>query len=406
MMHYDLIVIGMGLSGLMAAKTSAEAGKKVLIIGKGMGGLVLFSNSIDVLGKIPETMKMRDGLSRWINDHPEHPYGKLGLEKIEEALSAFNTLFPPPYTFQSRNNANSFIPTGAGTFRPTYLIPSTMMKGTTLKEKKTLIIGFKGYKDFYAHRLADLFKCRGIALSMPEDSVTEMTATALARWMGQSSFRDFIAAEIKKQVRDEELIGFPAVLGVHDPMGVRKDLEKRIGASLFEMPVLPPSIPGMRIFSRFKEQLIQRRITFLQGYSVSKAIVKGERCEGIEIFHPPVTTSYTANHYILATGRFMGGGLNADRNRISEPLFHLPVFQPGSQEEWFEKSFFDTHPIHQSGILTDFSLRPIDENEKPILENVRVAGTILSHQNWIVEKSREGIEIATGYWAAREAMKQ
>jgi thioredoxin reductase len=40
-MHYDLIVIGSGLSGLMAAKTAAEAGQKVLIIGKGMGSLSL-----------------------------------------------------------------------------------------------------------------------------------------------------------------------------------------------------------------------------------------------------------------------------------------------------------------------------------------------------------------------------
>jgi amidophosphoribosyltransferase len=31
-MHYDLIVIGMGLSGLMAAKTAAEKGKRILIV--------------------------------------------------------------------------------------------------------------------------------------------------------------------------------------------------------------------------------------------------------------------------------------------------------------------------------------------------------------------------------------
>jgi flavin-dependent dehydrogenase len=42
-MHYDLIVIGMGLSGLMAAKTAAESGQRVLIVGKGMGSLSLFS---------------------------------------------------------------------------------------------------------------------------------------------------------------------------------------------------------------------------------------------------------------------------------------------------------------------------------------------------------------------------
>jgi glycerol-3-phosphate dehydrogenase subunit B len=405
-MHYDIIIIGMGLSGLMAAKTAAEANKKVLIIGKGMGGLTLFSNTIDVLGKLPETMKMRDGLCQWINDHPEHPYAMVGLEKIEEALSSFNSLFPPPYTYQPRNETNSLILTGAGTFRPTYLIPSTMMKGIAVKEKKTLIVGFKGYKDFYVHRLTNLFKCRGITLSLPEDCQTEITATAIARWIGQPSFRESIVTEIKKDLRDEELIGFPAVLGVNDPMTVRKDLEKKTGVSLFEIPVLPPSIPGLRIFNRFKERLIQKGVAFLSGYSVSKVIVKGKRCEGIEIVHPPVTNSYTAGHYVLATGRFMGGGLMADREKISESVFNLPVSQPGSQEKWFKTSFFDEHPIHGMGILTDSSLRPIDEAGKPILENVRVAGTILAKHHYLDEKSREGIEIATGYWAAKNAMGQ
>ena len=403
-MHYDLIIIGMGLSGLMAAKTAAEADRKVLIIGEGMGCLTLFSNTIDVLGKVPETTRLRDGLSQWVYDHPEHPYGKVGLEKIEEALSSFNTFFRPPYTFQSRNEANSLIPTGAGTFRPTYLIPSTMMKGATFKERKTLIIGFNGYKDFYAHHFADRFNCRGVTLSLPEGSQTEITATALARWMEQPSFRELIGTEVKKQIRDEELIGFPAVLGVNDPMGVRKDLEKKTGVSVFEIPVLPPSIPGMRIFNRFKERLIQRGVTFLMGYSVSKATFKDKRCEGIEILHPPVTTSYSADHYVLATGRFMGGGLKADREKISESVFNLPVSQPGSQEEWFGKSFFDEHPIHRSGIFTDSSLRPIAETGEPILENVRVAGTILSGHDCMDEKSREGIEIATGYWAAKWAV--
>jgi glycerol-3-phosphate dehydrogenase subunit B len=57
------------------------------------------------------------------------------------------------------------------------------------------------------------------------------------------------------------------------------------------------------------------------------------------------------------------------------------------------------------GILTDSSLRPIDERGEPILENVRVTGTILSGHHSIDEKSREGIEIATGYWAAKRAME-
>ena len=53
MKRFDLIVIGTGLAGLTAARTAVEMGAKVLIVGRGMGALTLFGNTIDVLGEIP-----------------------------------------------------------------------------------------------------------------------------------------------------------------------------------------------------------------------------------------------------------------------------------------------------------------------------------------------------------------
>jgi glycerol-3-phosphate dehydrogenase subunit B len=407
-MHYDLIIIGMGLSGLMAAKTAAEAGQKVLIIGKGMGSLALFANTIDLLGNLPKSINMKDSLSQWIKDHSEHPYSKVGLEKIEEALSSFLSLFPPPYSFQTIVNMNCLLPTGAGTLRPTYLIPKTMVEGARVEEGNTLIVGFKGFKDFYAHYVADQLKCRGINLQLPEPFHHEPTAAALARLMEKKSFREEVGREIKKQLNGESKVGFPAVFGIHDPVQVKDNLEEIIGAKVFEIPILPPSIPGMRIFNRFKEWLIQNGVAFLQGYSVSKAKLCGKRCEGIEVPHPPVITSYSADRYILTTGRFIGGGLKANDKKIFEPIFNLPIYQPKSREDWFEKRFFTDllHPIHQAGILTDSLFRPVDEREEPILENVWMAGSILSHHNCMDEKSREGIEIATGYMAAKQALEK
>jgi glycerol-3-phosphate dehydrogenase subunit B len=405
-MHYNLIVIGMGLSGLMAAKTAVEAGQKVLIVGKGMGSLCLFSNTIDVLGQFPKTIKMRDSLSQWIKNHPRHPYSKVDLEKIEEALSSFLSLFPPPYSFQTINHMTCLLPTGAGTLRPTYLIPTTMVGGTLIGEGQPLIVGFKGFKDFYAPYVADQLKCRGTTLSLPDGFHDEMTATALARLMEIKSFRENIGKEAKKQLHDEIQVGFPALLGLHHPVAVKENLEEIIGVQVFEIPILPPSIPGIRIYNRFKEWLVQKGVTFLPGYSVSKATTKGNRCEGIEILHAPVITSYSADRYILATGRFIGGGLKADMERVFEPIFHLPVHQPKSRKAWFEKKFFagPSHPIHQAGILTDLSFRPVNERGDLVLENVWVSGTILADHHCIEEKSREGIEIVTGYMAAKQAL--
>ena len=411
-MHFDLIVIGMGLSGLMAAKTAAEADQKVLIVGKGMGSLCLFSNTIDVLGLSPlagpKAMKMGDALSRWIKDHLEHPYSKVGLERMEEALSSFLSLFPPPYSFHTMDRTNCLLPTGAGTLRPTYLIPTTMIEATSLTEGHTLIAGFEGFKDFYPHFVADQLKCRGINLQLPDPFYQERTAPALARLLEEKSFRENIGREIRKQLQGETRVGFPALLGMGDPIQVKEDLEEVTGTKVFEIPILPPSIPGKRIFDRFKKWLIEKGVTFLLGHPVSKATVTGKRCQGIEVHHSPVITFYSADRFILATGRFMGGGLRADAERIFEPTFNLPIHQPPSQEGWFGDLFFSDlpHPIHEAGVLANASLQPIDERGNVILENVWVAGSLLAHHQCIVEKSREGIEIGTGYMAAKCAMEK
>lgn len=406
-MHYDLIVIGMGLSGLMAAKTAAEAGQKILIVGKGMGSLCLFSNTIDLFGQLPDGIEMKEGLSRWIGERPNHPYSKMGVERIEEALSSFTSLFPPPYSFQAMDHTNCFVPTGAGTLRPTYLIPATMVEGVSFAKENTLIVGFKGFKDFYAHYVAGQLKCRGVSLQLPDDSHREMNATALARLMERESFREKIGREIKKQLHGGTHIGFPALLGIHEPIRVKEELEKIIGAKVFEIPILPPSIPGKRIFDRFKEWFIQKGVTFLLGTSVSNVIRKGRRCDGIEVLHPPVVDFYSADRYILATGRFIGGGLKASSEKIFEPIFNLAVFQPQFREVWFNNSFFSDlpHPIYGAGVLTDSAFRAVDEKGDQILENVWVAGSILAHHHAIDEKSKEGIEIGTGYAAARNAFQ-
>jgi glycerol-3-phosphate dehydrogenase subunit B len=404
-MHYDLIIIGMGFSGLMAAKTAAEMGKKTLIIGKGTGSLCLFSNTIDVLGNLSQGTKMGNGLPQWIKEHPEHPYSKLDWEKIEQALSSFRSIFRSQYTFQLIDHENCMIPTGAGTYRLTYLIPSTMIAGAFPKNEKVLIIGFKGFKDFYADYMADQLKCRRIVIPLSEFPGQEMSGAAIARLMERESFREVLGREVKKQMAGESRIGFPALLGIRDPWRVKKGLEEIIGVEVFEIPILPPSIPGMRIFRHFKEWLIQRGVTLLLGHSVARTILHGKRCEAIEVSHPPLSQSYSADRFILATGRFIGGGLKADEEKIFEPLFNLPVLQPGSRDNWFMNSFFNRHPIHQAGILTDPSFRPIDQRGEQLLDNVWIAGSILASHDCIQEKSREGIEIATGYWAAKYALQ-
>ncbi|MEK7827112.1 MAG: FAD-binding protein, partial [Thermodesulfobacteriota bacterium] len=101
MKRFDLIVIGTGLAGLTAARTAIGMGAKVLIVGRGMGALTLFGNTVDLLGEIPPETEMAEGMTHWIAAHPEHPYARTGWEGVESAITAFQGLFPPPYHFSA-----------------------------------------------------------------------------------------------------------------------------------------------------------------------------------------------------------------------------------------------------------------------------------------------------------------
>ncbi len=406
MKRWDLIVIGTGLAGLTAARTAVEMGAKVLVIGRGMGSLALFGNSIDVLGSIPPGADMETGMAGWIAAHPDHPYARTGWPGISESLGAFRELFPPPYTFDSAGGGNSIVPTGAGTMRPTYLLPITMTAGAGMSATDMLIIGLRGFKDFQGDTVSLHLQCRGVNLSLPRYGLEGLSALGLARLMDEEPFREGLGEAIRRQMAGERRIGLPAVLGLKAPADALKTLETITRAKVFEIPMLPPSIPGTRIFHRFRECLIEKGATFLLGNPVIGSDVKGSLCEGITLQNPPLLTIYRAERYILATGRFLGGGLQADTERISEPLFRLPVSQPESRGKWFRERFFqpEAHPIHRAGIVTDPELRPIDAGGRVLLKNVRVAGSILAHHQTIEEHSHEGIDIATGYLAARRAL--
>ncbi len=406
MNRFDLIVIGCGLAGLMAARTAVEMGAKVLIAGRGLGALTLFGNTIDVLGRVPVGEDIAAGVSRFITARPEHPYARTGWEGIDRALRSFQELFLPPYNFTGKERENSLLPTGAGTLRPTYLIPVTMAAGAGMIPETTLVAGFRGFKDFQADTVSLHLHCRGVVMPFPRYRMGGMSTAAVARLLEDRAFAERLGEAIYLRMAGEQCVGLPAVLGLREPAAVMKTLESATGARVFEISMLPPSIPGMRIFNRFREYLLQRGATFLLGEPAAGVIVKDGRCAGIVVPHAPLAAEYYAERFILATGRFMGGGLWAEIDRIVEPLFHIPVSQPSRRGEWFQGRFFDpeSHPVHQAGIETDANLRPLSEKGAVFLENLWAAGSILAHHQAIEEKSREGIDIATGFMAARRAL--
>ena len=57
--------------------------------------------------------------------------------------------------------------------------------------------------------------------------------------------REKLARVIKPLVKESKVIGLPAILGLYRTQEVIAHLEELIGVPVFEIPTIPPSVPGI-----------------------------------------------------------------------------------------------------------------------------------------------------------------
>jgi glycerol-3-phosphate dehydrogenase subunit B len=292
-----------------------------------------------------------------------------------------------------------------------------MRAGADILSEPTLLVGFREFGNFYAAYAARSFRrldprngglpIRGEAIALSDISDKKaFTPAALAMQLEEEGFRKKLAEKTRDLRKGENRVGFPAVLGLKNAEKVKADLEERIGAKVFELPILPPSIPGMRLFEGFKDYLRAKGVRMILGFEVVSAIQKNGRCQGVVLKTPVGEKVHEAESFVLTTGGFFGGGLRAQGDRIVEPLFPLPVAQPGAKEDWFQYEFLGRkgHPINKSGVRTNARLNPLNESGKVPLENLFAAGRILGHHDAMREKSLGGVDIATGYKAVQNLL--
>ena len=107
----DVLVIGIGISGLTAALRCQEAGLKVTLLAKGVGSTHLAPGTIDVVGYDPELVESpSEALPRLIDRNPEHPYASIGAQAVSRSLEWFAARFDG-YGYTGSVDAN---PVGAG----------------------------------------------------------------------------------------------------------------------------------------------------------------------------------------------------------------------------------------------------------------------------------------------------
>jgi glycerol-3-phosphate dehydrogenase subunit B len=404
--HHDVVVIGTGLAGLTAALRLAEDGARVLVLAKGVGATHLSAGTIDVLGYMPERVERPgEALARLAAERPEHPYALLGADAVAAAVDWFKARVAggslAPYAYQGGLEENLLLPTAIGVPRPSAVVPETMAGGDLRRDAPVFVVGFRGYKDFHPALLADTLRRNGTAarsaeLDLVPEGRADVNSLGYARAFDDPAFRAEVTAQLVGRLRADERVAFPAVLGIADPHGAWAELEQRLARPVFEIPTLPPSVPGMRVFAILREAL--RRAG---GRVILNSVVTGAEREGGRVGAVRVRVGLREERrgcdwVVLATGGFASGGLELDsRWTARETALGLPVAGvPAPGDERFSPGYFDDHPIARAGVAVDAELRPAG------YENVLVAGATLAGAEPWREKSGDGISLATGYRAA------
>jgi glycerol-3-phosphate dehydrogenase subunit B len=414
----DVLVIGAGPAGLLAAWIARQRGAKVRVLATGIGTTHVSPGWIQIVSEAAAP-----SLESWIAAHPEHPYALAGVDALAGGLATLQEVcaraglnYAGGEDLLSVGNpsvlaGNFRLPTALGAIVEASVVPESFTAGDLRQPGAMLIAGPAGWRDFYPKLCADNLARQGYpaqaaTFDLPEIHTSKFDATSVgwARLFDRAEGRERVAAQLKPVLNGAARVGFPAVLGLEHSTEAWRDLSDRLGVPAFEIPTLPPSVPGMRLFSALKAALTQAGVQILLDMTATHGMVDDGRATGIVIPDVVRDRTYRADTFILATGGLYGGGIVSDyTGALREVIFDLPLQAPaGGPESWFAPQFLGpgAHAVHTAGVRANVLMQPVDESGHVVLENVRIAGRLLAGCDPIAEGSAEGVWLATAYRAA------
>jgi glycerol-3-phosphate dehydrogenase subunit B len=277
-----------------------------------------------------------------------------------------------------------------------------------------LIVGFQGMRDFYPSVVARHLSDQGHparAVYLPGDLLTDRrdaNTVQLAEALEQPKRSAALGQALRRVVAPGERIGLPALLGLDRHHEVWTQIQDLAAAPIFEIPTLPPSVPGIRLHRALVRLLGARGVRVEANMEVVEVLAAGDRMTSVATATSARPLRHRSAAYLLATGGILGGGIQTEASgRVWETVFDLSLTAAQARTQWLRGAFLDPagHPIFQAGVPIGDDFRPVREGA-PAYANVWAAGSILAHADPIRERSREGIAVATAHAAIRALLGQ
>ena len=411
----DLLVIGAGLSGLTAAARAAQAGLAVRVIAKGLGAQHWGAGTLDLLGYLPDHTPVAAPLAALNSLPADHPLRQVGAAQAQRSLATIaDWLAAAGLPYQGgADGRNLALPSAIGAARPVYLAPAAQAAARLDDPTPLLIVGFDHLRDFYPNLLADNLARQGHAArshTLPSALLTtrgDANTVHLAHALDDPATATRLGEALAAVVRPGERLALPAILGLDQHPAVVARVQAITGATVAEIPTLPPSVPGIRLHRALVQQLSRPHPRHAGGrVEANMTAVEFHAQDGAIQWVATATSArplrHTARAYLLATGGILGGGINTDaQGRAWEVIFDLPLALPltlpTARAQWFRPGFLDPagHPIFQSGVAVNADWQPVDAAGQPIYANLWAAGNLLAHADSLRTRSHEGLAVVT-----------
>jgi glycerol-3-phosphate dehydrogenase subunit B len=411
----DVLVIGGGMAGAMAALEARRAGLNVMVVRRSLGATAMSSGAINLTG-----------VDRWLQlklgDH------QAAVATLSEALAAFKEhAGASKLSFQGQLNKEMLLINPYGTFTRAQVCLESMAGGDLpqLLDASILFVGVRGYSDFDAAHVArsivavsktiwadNSLKTVPVEVDFPRVRRTgNLNGFDLAQLLDSEAVASEFAQRIATAADLSQYthVALPPVVGMVDPQKTITQIQTLLGKPCFETVSLPPSVPGNRL-QRALDRAMQEAGIALIHAAAGGFECADDRVNRVQARQKAALYQFDARTVVLATGKYIGGGIERS-DRLRETVFDLPVFVGGRPEpgrtmaHLVADRFTAYQPIFSAGVRLDPAMRPVASDGLTKYQNVFAAGAINSGVDPTRGDGGLGLCLVSGYLAGKQAAR-
>ncbi len=421
----DVLVLGDGVAGYAAVLQCVDARKRVCVLTQGPGSSALSSGAWDLGGIAPD---FNGSLEEWVGRSSGFVDQLLvgsrhwfDIDSIRKHFDWLVSSFQPELKLVYSMEKPFCIPTSSGDWKRTFCVQEIQSRCdlSRFSGKRLGVLESKGWR-FRSDLMLSAWKEKAkrtfgteldlVLLGIDSDGAGDMPLAHVAtRLQSDTKYRAAVQESIATRLRQsacDVLLCPPLFLNA--VLADTWQEEFRIPVAECLSTVEP--VAGYRLHHAIQAGLKRLEIPHFLVSGVeadrSQSRISSLRARGGT---QSEWQEYSADHFVLATGKFLGGGIDFGYHTVHEVIFDLPLFRSRGEEPVKHRgqlglegqSFQEAQPWACLGVRLDSKWRPSDSQEVCVFENVSACGSVIGG----IDFAREGVGLGFFSLTGRECVQ-